>query len=440
MKIAFVVDQFPALSQTFILRQITGLLDRGHEVDIFACSPGNEPIRHPDVEKYGLLKHTYYLTACACSQAAPVRLVKRVGLIFTNIHKDPIVVLKTLNVAKFGKGALFLQVLCQIAPFLGKGPYDIIHCQFGNLGELGLLLKDAGLFGGKLITSFRGYDISSYVRSYGGDIYNDLFRRGDLFLCVSEHIKKKLLSLGCDERKIVVHRSGVDTKKYRFHPQVAERGGRVRVLTVARLNQKKGVEYGVRAVAKALRKHQHVEYEIAGDGLLRHKLQSLIAELKVGHNIELLGWKSQDEIAELLGNSDILLAPSVTAENGDEEGVPGVIMEAFAQGLPVVSTHHAGIPEVVQDGESGFLVPERDADALAERLEELIEHPERRFAMGRNGREFVEEHYDIGKLNDRLVVIYQQLLCGESPHLTARPFSGQFHTRISASQNLSLEK
>jgi colanic acid/amylovoran biosynthesis glycosyltransferase len=94
-------------------------------------------------------------------------------------------------------------------------------------------------------------------------------------------------------------------------------------------------------------------------------------------------------------------------------------MEAFAQGVPVISTYHAGIPEVVKDGESGFLVPERDADTLAEKLERLIEHPKLRVAMGRNGRRFVEEHYDIDKLNDRLVKIYQQLLDGELPPVTA---------------------
>lgn len=432
MRIAFVVDQFPALSQTFVLRQITGLLDRGHEVDVFAYGPGEDRIRHPDVEKYGLLNRTYYLTACACSQSALVRLIKRIGLIFTNFHKDPTVVLKTLNVVKFGKGALLLQALCQVAPFLGKGPYEIIHCQFGNLGGLGLLLKDAGLFRGKLITSFRGYDISSYLRSYGGDIYDDLFSRGDLFLCVSEHIKEKLISLGCDERKIVVHRSGVDTEKYQFDPQVAQRDGRVKVLTVARLSEKKGVEYGIRAVVKVLEKRQGIEYKIAGDGPLRDKLQRLIAEVGVGDSIQLLGWRSEDEIAELLANSDILLAPSVTSETGDEEGIPGVIMEAFTRCLPAVSTHHAGIPEVVEDGKSGFLVPERDVDALAERIQELILHPELRFAMGRNGRKLVEERYDIRKLNDRLVEIYQQLLSGESSISSLRA-----HTRPSTSPGSS---
>ena len=420
MRIGFVVDQFPALSQTFVLRQITGLLDRGHEVDIFAYSSGNEPVTHPDVGKYGLLGRTYYLTACACSDPAPLRLIKRIGLIFTNFHKNPTVVLKTLNITKFGKGALLLQVLCQITPFLGKGPYDIIHCQFGNLGELGLLLKDTGLFRGKLVTSFRGYDISSWVRSNGHDIYWDLFQRGDLFLCVSEHIKEKLIKLGCDEKKIIVHRSGVETKKHRVRPPIATRNGNVTVSTVARLNEKKGIEYGIRAVAKVLEKHQQVEYNIAGDGPIRGQLQHLITELKVGDHVRLLGWKPQDEIAELLQKSDILLAPSVTAENGDEEGIPGVIMEAFAQKLPVVSTLHAGIPEMVHDGESGFVVPERDIDALAERIEELIKRPELRVAMGQSGRDLVEQHYDIRKLNDRLVEIYQQLLSEDSGCLTSR--------------------
>jgi glycosyltransferase involved in cell wall biosynthesis len=188
-----------------------------------------------------------------------------------------------------------------------------------------------------------------------------------------------------------------------------------------RLAEKKGVEYGIRAVSEALKKSQHVEYKIAGDGPLKGKLQSLIAELKVGDKIELVGWKSQGEIADLLEKSDILLAPSVTTENGDEEGIPGVIMEAFAHGLPVVSTCHASIPEVVKDGESGVLVPERDVDGLAEKLKFLIAQPGLRAAMGRKGRDFVDEHYNIEKLNDRLVEIYQGLSLGESPNMAPTP-------------------
>jgi colanic acid/amylovoran biosynthesis glycosyltransferase len=153
-----------------------------------------------------------------------------------------------------------------------------------------------------------------------------------------------------------------------------------------------------------------------GDGILRNALTTQIEKLKLGGSIRLLGWKSQEEIVELLKQADILLAPSITGNDGDEEGIPTTIMEAFALGLPVISTQHSGIPELVQDGQSGFLVPERDADALAQKLECLIKEPEKRHAMGRNGRTFVEQHHDIDQLNDQLVKIYQQLLNNASLH------------------------
>jgi colanic acid/amylovoran biosynthesis glycosyltransferase len=416
MRIAFIVNEFPSLSQTFILRQIVGLLDRGHDVKIFAQSEGKDAIAHGDIEKYRLLGRTCYLNSYASSPNGIVRLAERVRLLIAN----PTSVLKTLNLTRFGKSALSLGVLRAVTPFIGKGPYDIVHCQFGTLGNLGLLLKDTGVLHGKLITSFRGYDISYFTKVHGEHIYHDLLSRGDLFLCVSGYIEEKLMRLGCDPRKIIVHRSGAELNKSDLPLREMGSNGKIRIVTIARLVQKKGVEYGIQAVAKILERRQDVEYNIAGAGPLSDRLHSLIDELNAADNIKLLGWKTQVEVADLLKASDILLTPSVTTNNGGEEGIPGVIMEAFAQGLPVVSTYHAGIPEVVQDGESGFLVPERDVHALAERLERLIEHPELRFAMGRRGHAFVQEHCDIDELNDRLVKIYQQLLDGELPPIAAQ--------------------
>jgi colanic acid/amylovoran biosynthesis glycosyltransferase len=434
MKIAFVVNQFPCLSETFVLRQITGLFDRGHEVDVFAYGAGQDPVRHGAVEKYGLLSRTSYLNHCACSHSAAIRVVKRFGLFVTHFHKDPWAVLKALNVRRFGKGALLLQLFCQIAPFLTKGPYDVIHCQFGNLGQLGLLLKDTGVFAGKLVTSFRGYDASSYVKAHGNHVYDDLFKRCDLFLCVSSHIRDRLIRLGCDEQKIIVHRSGVTTKKSFFPPRSVDSGGKLKILTVARLEEKKGVEYGIRAVAHVLNKNPRIEYKIAGDGPMREQLRCLIDELNVGDHVALVGWRSEAEIVKLFQTSDILLAPSITATSQDQEGIPGAIIEACAHGLPVIATAHAGIPEVIEDGRSGFLVPERDAEALAERLDLLTNRPELRLSMGRIGRQFVEANYDIEKLNDRLVEIYESVPDGEraaqsrtSPYGCARSQQAQAH-------------
>jgi colanic acid/amylovoran biosynthesis glycosyltransferase len=413
MKIAFIVNQFPALSETFILNQITGLVDRGHEVDIYAYGPRNEPGVHTNVERYNLLKHTYYMSINASvSTSKMYRLIRGIGRIATSFHKNPMAVLNSLSLLIFGKDAAPLGILYQIVPFLNKGPYDIVHCHFGPLGNFGVILKAVGAVHGQVVTTFRGYDISSYIREEGEHIYNTLFERGNLFLCVSEQIKNMLIKLGCEERKIIVHRSGVHISDSRFCIHRPKIDNKVRLLTVARLVEKKGVQYGIHAVAKILKNHSNIEYRIAGDGHLRNALQAQIEDLKVEDNVKLLGWQSHEQVVELLQASDILLAPSVTSQNGDREGIPGAIVEALAWGLPVLSTRHSGIPEVVQDGESGLLVPERDTDALAEKLEYLIEHSELWPEMGRKGRKYVEDHYDIDRLNDRLVEIYQQLLSG----------------------------
>jgi colanic acid/amylovoran biosynthesis glycosyltransferase len=413
MKIAFIVNQFPALSETFILNQITGLLDRGHEVDIYAYGPRNEPEVHANVEKYNLLKHTYYMAIDASAPTSKMYLLVRgIGRIAMGLHKNPMAVLNTLNFLISGKETATLGTLYQIVPFLDKGPYDIVHCHFGPLGNLAIILKAIGAVQGQIVTTFRGYDISSYIRQEGEHIYDTLFQRGELFLCVSEQIKAMLIKLGCEERKIIVHRSGVHISESRFCLNRPKIGSKLQLLTIARLVEKKGVQYGIQSVAKVLKKYSDIEYRIAGDGHLRNDLQALIEELQAGNNIRLLGWQRHEQVVELLQTSDILLAPSVTSEDGDREGIPGAIVEALAWGLPVLSTRHSGIPEVVQDGESGLLVPERDTDALAEKLEYLIEHSELWPEMGRKGRKYVEDHYDIDRLNDRLVEIYQQLISG----------------------------
>ena len=406
MKIAFIVGQFPALSQTFILNQITGLIDRGHEVDIYANLPGNDPKIHADVERYNLLNHTFYLKMPANKF---LRLLKGMYLIITNFHKKPMALLKSLNVFKFGKEAASLGALYKTIPFLNRDYHDIIHCHFGPLGNIGALLKDIGVIKGKVVTAFHGYDISMYMKNKGNKVYNYLFEVGDMFLPISERWKNELIKLGCSEKKIIVHRMGIDTSKFSFFAHNHSKNGKIHLLTIARLVEKKGVQYGINAVAKVLKKYPGIEYRIVGDGPLRNNMVDLIQELNIGNNVKLLGWKNQEEIVELMKYADILLAPSVTSQDGDQEGIPVVLMEALAQGIPVISTYHSGIPELVQDGISGFLVPERDTNALAEKIIYLLEHQEIWAEMGHAGHDHVEKNYNIERLNDQLVELYQML-------------------------------
>jgi colanic acid/amylovoran biosynthesis glycosyltransferase len=413
MKIAFIVNEFPALSETFILNQITGLVDRGHDVDIYAYSPRNDPSVHADVERYNLVKHLYYMTPYVSMPRNKIyRIIKGIGRIAIDLHKKPKAVLNSLNLLKFGKDAMSLKLLYQISPFLDKGPYDIVHCHFGPTGNLAVILKAVGVIHGQIVTTFHGYDISSYILKNGRHIYDTLFENGDLFLCVSEQMKDILLELGVEERKILVHRVGIDMKNSCFRIRKPKLNGKVQLLTIARLVEKKGVQYGIESVAKILKKYPNIEYKIAGDGYLKKNLQGLIKELGVCDNVKLLGWNRQEQIVELLQEADILLAPSVTSQSGDREGIPVAIMEALAWGLPVISTRHSGIPEIIQDGQTGLLAPEWDTDVLAEKMEYLIEHPELWSQMARKGRKYVEEHYNIDTLNDRLVEIYRQLFSG----------------------------
>jgi colanic acid/amylovoran biosynthesis glycosyltransferase len=131
--------------------------------------------------------------------------------------------------------------------------------------------------------------------------------------------------------------------------------------------------------------------------------------LGIGERVRFLGWQSQEQVREALERADLLIAASVTAENADEEGIPNVLKEAMAVGVPVVSTRHGGIPELVEDGVSGVLVPERDPEALAAQLAELAAHPERRAELAAAGRVRVERDYDIERLNDRLVTLFAGL-------------------------------
>ena len=170
------------------------------------------------------------------------------------------------------------------------------------------------------------------------------------------------------------------------------------------------MEYAIKAVFQLTKTNHNIEYQIIGDGSLKKSLQHLVTELDIQDTVELLGWQEQQEVAKIIASADIMLAPSVTDDNGDCEGIPVALMEAMAIALPIVSTYHSGIPELVEDGKSGYLVKEREVALLAEKLRLLVENSELRLKMGRTGRHKVEADFNIVKLNDRLVETYQELI------------------------------
>jgi colanic acid/amylovoran biosynthesis glycosyltransferase len=400
MNIAFIVDEFPSISQTFILNQITGLLERGHQVDVFTREIKIDQRQHADVERFGLMRRTHYL---GCPLKRWPRLVRGADLCLRHLRAHPRAILSALNVFRYGRGASSLTLLFQTAPFFRR--YDIVHCQFGHNGRLGAILKRVGLQK-KIVVTFHGVDIRAGLAS-GGAIYDELWDQVDCLIAISKYNLDHLLRFGGDPEKIVYHPVGIDCRRFSCpdRPATPRRG--IRLLSVARLVKEKGLESGLRAVGQLCAASSDPDalcYDIIGEGPLQPGLERLIDELGLRQQVRLLGAKSQDEVIAALHESDILLAPSLA------EALPVSLMEAHAAGLPVVATRVGSTDQIVRHEVTGFLVPPGDVTGLYRRLQELIAAPEKRLQMGRHGRRHVEEHFDIERLNDRLVDLYTDLL------------------------------
>ena len=414
MRVAVVATYFPSVSQTFVLDQITGLIARGHDVDIYALAPEpNSAGVVPTPERHPLANHTHYQPRTP--RHALGRALGVPGLLRGAWRGRAA---EAARMVRRRPGAL--NVLYEGAPFLGRGPYDAILCHFGTNGQRALRVRDAGMVEGPIVTAFHGADMSRYLRLRGAAIYRDLFERGDLFLPVSAFWAARLAQLGCPPGKIAVHHMGIDLARFRFTvPRTPTVDQPLRVVCVARLVEKKGLPYIVRAISTLRRDGVDIALDIVGDGPLRPPLQSLIAELGMNNTVRIIGARSRDEVARAMSAAHLFAAPSVTAMDGDMEGIPVALMEAMASGVPVVATVHSGIPELVEDKVSGLLVPERDIDALADALRWLVDHPERWLSMALAAHDAVERNFNVARLNDELVTLLERARGGRAANVEA---------------------
>jgi colanic acid/amylovoran biosynthesis glycosyltransferase len=163
----------------------------------------------------------------------------------------------------------------------------------------------------------------------------------------------------------------------------------IRLLTVARLVEKKGIGVALRALGSVRHELPNVRYDVIGDGPLRGELEALAGSLGIAERVRFAGALSNERVQQAMREADLFVLPSMTAPNGDEEGTPTVLLEAACARLPVLATRHAGIPEIVAEGRSATLVAEGDPAALANGLRAMIAARERWPAMGEAGRRMV---------------------------------------------------
>jgi colanic acid/amylovoran biosynthesis glycosyltransferase len=402
MQVAFVVGNFPELSETFILDQIIGLIERGHEVVVFGRAPTRGVPVQSTVAAYGLPALARHWPR------GPAGIVETAARSLRLLSRAPTQTLRSLgrslNVLEHGTLAATGKLWSYAAKALQEPTrFDVIVAHFGTNGLIAQRLRDVDALRGPLVTVFHGHDLSKKVRKEGPRLYRRLFERGELMLPVSDYFRARLIELGCPAERIAVQHMGVDSSRFAYHERLLCEAEPVRLISVCRLVEKKGIEFGLRAVAAAAaRSERAFEWHIVGEGPLRVRLTALAKSLGIEQRVRFYGARTRDDVAELLRTAHVFFAPSVTSKDGDQEGIPVSIMEAAASGLPVLSTLHSGIAELVEDRVSGYLVPEWDVTALAERLLALVSQPALWGRMGERGREAVRARFEVDSLNSQL--------------------------------------
>lgn len=184
----------------------------------------------------------------------------------------------------------------------------------------------------------------------------------------------------------------------------------MRILFVGRLVEKKGILEAIAAFAQARQRCPNIQLRIVGDGPLRERVAQTIIINDVMESVVMLGQRPHAEVVHEMSQAHLFILPCRTAADGDKEGIPNALMEAMASGLPVLSTHHAGILECVEEGVSGFLASEGDVDELATGLIWLVQHPERWSDMGRAGRAKIEAEFNRDIQAQRLLALYEEII------------------------------
>jgi colanic acid/amylovoran biosynthesis glycosyltransferase len=274
---------------------------------------------------------------------------------------------------------------------------------YGRWGRFACALRDLGLLRGPIATVFHGKDMSAYLKKHP-DAYTTLFKRGELFLPISDLWREKLLSLGAPEAKTIVHRMGVDAARFTMAARALAEGEPVKFIGVGRMVEKKGFDDAVRAFASLRKEHDfpNATLTLIGGGELSDYLKNFAVSLNLGGVVRFTGVLPHAEVARELAQAHVFVLPSKTAASGDMEGIPVALMEAMAQGLPVLATRHSGTPELVEHEVSGLICNEGDWRALAANMKAMATAPERWPAMGQAGSVRVRAEFDLKRWNDKL--------------------------------------
>lgn len=285
----------------------------------------------------------------------------------------------------------------------------IIHAHFGQNGVAAVNLKLK--YGVPLITSFYGYDSGRLGQKFK-PFYNKLALYGDIFLALSEDMKSDLIKLGFPKDKIVVHHLGIDLEVFKNTKKKKKKNEHFIFLIVARFDKSKGIQNVISAFSDIYNKNMFLR--IVGDGSYKENLTGLVSNLRISKNVKFINnfaaSNPRGVILEEMQNCDVALLTSFALKNKVKEGTPVVLMEAQACGKPCIATFHAGIPEVVKDNITGYLVKERDIKVIGKYMKLFYDNSDLVRKMGRNAKQHLVKNFNQNVQMKKLYSIYLNLV------------------------------
>lgn len=405
LHILYLLNQFPVLSELFVLNEITGLIDLGHNVYIISINRPHEKKVHNNVKSYSLMNKTTYLESMPYSYKQILKAA--IAALFTDrtlLIKEKFQLLKLCYDNDMdGLGVkLFLSCLAIIKIIKDKG-INHIHCHFAYKNVQWAYLIHQVL---KIPYTFTTHANDIFVNRPYQNIQKWAVHAKKV-ITISEFNKKYMsreFNIPSDKIEVVTCSKYLDT----LEPVQEYTRSPFRIISVSRLVEKKGYPYLIQACKILKDRGIAFSCTIHGEGEERPLLEKLIQENRLEYDIRLGVALTHDEVITFMKTGSVFVLPCIRTDNNDMDGLPNVLLESMVMEIPTISTNISGIPELIEDGVNGIIVPQKDPLALAEAIIKVRDNPNFTERIRKKGKERVLQAFDVNKNVRKLVEIFER--------------------------------
>lgn len=398
MKIAYVLNVFPLISERWLVNEISELMENDHEIRVIALERSKDKVFHKGVSSKNLLSKTHFFREFSFHSLLTRKIFYTLLFFLKLIREDFTGFL--FNPRGRIRPNLRIAYSCAFIP-----DCDIIHAHFAT--ESATLAMELSKILDKPFTfTVHAYDIFK-KKNIEDELLPEKLAYADKIISISEYNKKYLLErFNLPPEKIEVIYLGAKPERYK---SLKKKGSVNHIITISRLVEKKGLLTLIEAFSLLDEWKIDFHSTIIGEGPLKSELSTSIKKHGLSQKVSLIGSVIDEKVDPLLASASIFVLPCIKAKDGDMDGIPVVLMEAMSSGLPVVSTNISGIPELVEDGVAGYLVPPNNPTELAKAIKRLLDNPPLRTKMGEKGAEKIVHEFNVKTNVKRLMNLWEEI-------------------------------